>query len=39
MAYYAVSKSYKFTVDYYDELDFFRKKYLLLRDNLRKKTI
>jgi transcription elongation factor Elf1 len=30
---------YKFTMDYYLELDFFRKNFLLVRDKLLKKTI
>ena len=30
------SRLYKFTMDKYEELDFFRRKYLLIADNLRK---
>ncbi|MBT4165915.1 B12-binding domain-containing radical SAM protein [archaeon] len=39
MGYYAVSRPYKISTDYYDELDYLRKKYLFIRDNIRKKKI
>jgi len=39
MDYYAVSRLYKLTADYYTELEFLRKKYLLIRDNFRKKNV
>lgn len=39
MRYFAVSRIYKFTTDYYVELDFFRKNFLMIRDNLIKRRL
>ncbi|MDP3026147.1 MAG: radical SAM protein [Nanoarchaeota archaeon] len=39
MSFYVISRIYKFTVDYYQELDFFRRNFLLIRDNFLKKRI
>jgi transcription elongation factor Elf1 len=37
--FFLVSRFYKFTMDYYNQLDFFRRNYLFLRDKIRKKRI
>ncbi|MAH03330.1 hypothetical protein CMI39_00920 [Candidatus Pacearchaeota archaeon] len=39
MRFFVVSRLYKIGVDYYNELDFFRKNYLSIKDNLLKKRI
>ena len=39
MRFFIVSKLYKFTIDYYNQLDFFRRNYLLMRDKIRKQRI
>ncbi|MEM0465172.1 MAG: radical SAM protein [Candidatus Pacearchaeota archaeon] len=39
MRFYISSKVYRFEMKYYQKLDFFRRKYLYIRDNLLKKRI
>ncbi|MAG79066.1 hypothetical protein CMI40_01675 [Candidatus Pacearchaeota archaeon] len=39
MRFFVVSRLYKLGVDYYEKLDFFRRSYLLVRDNFLKKRI
>ena len=39
MRFFIFSRLYKFEMDYYNELDFFRRNYLWLRDNILKKSI
>jgi radical SAM superfamily enzyme YgiQ (UPF0313 family) len=39
MRFFLVSRLYKFTINYYTQLDFFRRNYLLLRDKMRRQRI
>ena len=39
MRFFLVSRLYKFTIDYYQQLDFFRRNYLSIRDKFLKKRI